>query len=533
MFKKELLLFLLCLPSLLFAKKPEPNKEDNTPFAKINNDVRTLCSAEYGGRLAGTPGEDLSATYIQNRFKSIGILPYKNKYEWEFDFKGGARIGNNAYFNIFDNKLTIGTDVIFLPYGKGNDIKGFALPNVNEPDNVWLIPISKLNLLSSNSPQKLLYEFASNCASKKANAIVFLNDVNISQDLTMMNLNTFESLNIPIVFMNYKAYQSYIKPNLKKDWIEVEAKMGYENVNILSKNVIASIDNKAPFNIVIAAHYDHLGNQGVLYQGADNNASGVAALLSVAEMVKNYGLKRFNYIFIAFSGTEFDLQGSKAFIQQNDYLLNNISCMINLDKVGRYDAIKKNIFINGVGTSPIWMPTLAKINKGFNLNIDSTGVGYGDYNSFYYKNIPVLNISTGYNDDYNRPSDDEKKINYQGIFEVSSYTYRLLSELDKQTKLIFNKTKEIVPDLDKLKTDIGIIHELTYNQNGCRIATTLPGSKADKAGMLSGDVLVKIGAFPIIDFEDYIEALTKTTKGVETTFIVKRDKKEYKFFLVL
>ncbi|MBK8143607.1 MAG: PDZ domain-containing protein [Bacteroidetes bacterium] len=78
-----------------------------------------------------------------------------------------------------------------------------------------------------------------------------------------------------------------------------------------------------------------------------------------------------------------------------------------------------------------------------------------------------------------------------------------------------------------------MVHDFSFNQNGCRVATTLPGSKAAKAGILSGDVLIKIGAFPIIAVEDYIESLNKSTPGKEVTIIVKRGKMDYKFFVVL
>jgi S1-C subfamily serine protease len=130
-------------------------------------------------------------------------------------------------------------------------------------------------------------------------------------------------------------------------------------------------------------------------------------------------------------------------------------------------------------------------------------------------------------------SDVENKINANGVFDIASFSYRILAELDKQTKLIFNHTKDIMPALKKIKSDIGVVHDFSFNQNGCRVATTLPGSKAAKAGILSGDVLIKIGAFPIIDVEDYIESLNKSTPGKEVTIIVKRGKMDYKFFVVL
>lgn len=532
MIKKYVLFVGLFMSLNCFGKKID-DKSDNTPAGKIKNDISELCSAKFEGRLAGTDGEKLAADYIENRFKEMNIPEYKSKYQWDFTFKGGVRLGNNAYFKVFENKLAIGADVIFLPYGKGNSLMGSAMPNVNEPDNVWLIPISKLKLNVASNPQKVLHDYAQDCANQQASAVLFLNDVDASQDLSMLNLNSFEQVKVPVLFMNAKAYQTHIKPNLRKDWIEIDGKLGYENSNVTSRNVIACIDNKAPFNIVIAAHYDHIGNTGTLYQGADHNASGVAALLSVAEMVKAYNLKRFNYIFLALSGHESDMQGAKAFLQQNEFMLNNISCMINLDMLGRLDNAKKELFVNGVGTSPAWGPLLQKVNKGLSLQIDSTGVGYSDYNLFYYKSIPVLNVSTGYHDDYNRESDEEKKINYNGIVEISGFVYRMIFDLDKQSKLIFNITKNMMAELSNLKSDIGVIHDFTFNQNGCRIAATLPGSTADKAGMLHGDVIIKIGAFNIIDLEDYKEALSKSITGKEITIVVKRGKTDYKFFVVL
>lgn len=532
MIKNGILLFLMLISLHGFAKKID-DKADNSPASKIKNDIAFLCSEKCEGRLAGSSGEKEAAKYIESRLAELKIAPFKSKYQWDFSYKGGARLGANAYFKIFENKLTIGSDIIFLPYGKGNTVLGSAMPNVNEPDNVWLVPISKLKLNSTNSPQKILHDYAELCAQQSASAVLYLNDLDASQDLTMLNLNSFDQVNVPVVFMNAKAYQTNIKPNLKKDWIEVDGKLGYENSNLTGRNVIGYIDNKAPFSIVVAAHYDHIGNPGALFKGANQNASGVAALLSVAEMVKAYNLRRFNYFFVALSGHENDMQGAKAFIQQNEFMINNISCMLNLDQVGRLDNSKVELYLSGIGTSPAWGPLLQKANKGLTLQTDSSGVGYGDYNAFYYKNIPVLNISTGYNDDYHRVSDEEKKINNSGVFEISSFTYRILAELDKQTKLIFNQTKDIMPALKKLKSDIGIIHDFTFNQNGCRVAATLPGSKAAKAGIVSGDILIKIGAFPIIDLEDYIESLNKSTPGKEVTIIVKRGKMDYKFFVVL
>lgn len=530
---KRLVVVFLCLISIsVFAKKIIPPKEENTPIENLKKDITELCSSKYGGRLTGTKGEELSANYIEKRFKKIGISGYKGKYQYGFDFKGGTVIGKDAYFKVFENKLSIGKDVVFFPYAKGNIINGQAMPRVYEENNVWLVPISTINYNSTNSPQKLLFEFASKCIEKNAGSIVFLNDIDNSKDLNMQALENFDPLNIAVAFINNKCYLDYIKPNMKKDWLDIDARLGYENLSGTSNNVIASIDNKAPFTVIVAAHYDHLGEVGVLYPGADNNASGVASLLLLSEMIRNNNFKKFNYIFIALSGKENGMQGAKGFIKQNEFSLNNVTCMIDLDMVGRLNN-NKDLYLSGVGTSPFWGLALQKINKGFNLQIDSSGVGYGEYSLFYEKNIPVLNISSGFQPEYNRYTDTEDKINYNGIFDITNFSFKLIQELEKENKLIFNKTGNNLKYLTQLKNDIGILHDFSYNQNGCRVATTIPNSKADKAGIQTGDVITKIGTFNIIDTDDYVEAISKSTIGKEVTIIIKRNKVELRFFVTI
>jgi hypothetical protein len=519
-------------PLVIFAKA-DKDKIDQSPVGKIKRDVEFLSSANLEGRLTGSKGEQIAADYIENRFKTIGLAPYKSKYKWEFTTKVGMKVGDNAYFKIFDNPLTIGNEVIVMPYGLGSKVGGFALPKVNEPNNVWLVPMTELNLKASNTPQKLMYEYAKNCINNGASSIVFYNDGESVQDVSLLNLPTFEPLSKPVVVLNSKSYVRYIKPNLKKDWIIVDGILGFEEANATGKNVTGFIDNKAPFTVIVSASFDHLGNFGNMQFGADNNASGVAALLAIAEMLKASGLKRYNYLLIAFSGKEQDYQGSKIFLQQNEFLVPSISCMIDLDMLGRFNATTRSVYVKGVGTSPTWSSLLQTMNKGFKLNIDSSGYGLSDYTTFYKNNIPVLCFSTGYHDDYRRNTDVSDKLNFVGEYDIINYIYRIVSEIDKQSKLIFNKTNDQLQKLENQKLDLGIIPDFSYTDYGVKIATTMPQKKANIAGMMSGDIITKIGPFTIYDFEEYLKAMKKTEPGREVTIIVKRGNNEFKFFVVL
>lgn len=525
--KKMYSLLLVALILSSFGKDP---KEDFSPLGKIKTDIEFLASPALKGRLTGTDGEDKAAEYIESRFRGLGISGYKGKYKWDFNANVGVRIDKNAYFNLFNNKLNIGTDVIFLPYGTGNKISGLTMPHVYEQDNVWLVPISDAKVEETNDFQKRVYDYANNCIRQGAASVVFFNDIGTLYDFANVNFNSFESLSKPVALINNKAYLNHLKPNLKKDWIDIDAKLGYENASTTGKNVAAMIDNHAALTIVIAAHYDHIGDG---FQGADDNASGVAALLNIAETISKNKLRRYNYLFIAFSGSEQDYQGSVAFLKQNEHLKNAFSCMIDLDMLGRYDASSKELHISGAGTSPTWIPLLQQLNKGYNLRIDSSGIGYSDFSTFYKNNIPSIRVSTGYHPDYLKSSDTPDKINYTGELFAINFVYSLIEELENKSKLVFTKTNDYIPKIESLQSDLGIIPDNSFDKNGIKVAACKPNKMAEKAGIVSGDVISKIGEFIIVDLNDYLEALTKTNKGKETTIIVKRNNNEYKFFVVL
>ena len=524
--------YLLSILFLLFTLQTfgQRAKSDNLLTGQLKLDIATLAADQMSGRLTGSPEAAKAADYIERRFTEIGIPPYKNKYQWEFTAKTGFRLGKDAYFKIFNDKLTIGKDVIFFPFGTGNKLRGQVMPNVNEPDNVWLVPSHVLKLNETNNPQKVIYEYARDAISHGASSVVFFNDASALQDMSALNLLSFESVTAPVAFINYSAYQQYILPGMKKDWIDIDARLGIEDASSTGRNVMAMVNNNAPLTIVVGANYDHVGIQGEIYNGADNNASGVAALFALATQVKDKGLNRYNYLFIAFAGREQSYQGSTAFLAQNEHLLNAFSCMINLDKVGRLNSDKK-LFFSGIGTSTAWLPLLEKNNRGFKLDIDTSGLGYSDHNSFYKKQIPVLHVSTGYHDDYMTPKDDADKINYSGEASVVNFVSALLSDLDNQSKLTFIKTNDVVSRLEKAKLDFGIIPNFTFDENGILVDHCMANKLAQQSGIKAGDVIIKIGPFKIIDFDDYIDAMTKTDKNVETAIVIKRDDMEYKFFV--
>lgn len=298
------------------------------------------------------------------------------------------------------------------------------------------------------------------------------------------------------------------------------------------KNVVGYIDNKASTTVIIGAHYDHLGFGGAgnsrdtggpaIHNGADDNASGVAALLFVADELKKSKIKKNNYLFLAFSAEELGLVGSKKFIESKSIDLKKVNYMINMDMVGRLNE-EKVLAVNGSGTSPTWATVLSKVNNNrLKIKTSESGLGPSDHASFYVQDIPVLHFFTGQHADYHKPSDDSERINYEGLSEVANYIVALVKELDGKGKLMFTKTKDEQPQATRFKVSLGVMPDYVYDGEGLRIDGVMADRPAQKAGLEKGDVLIQIADLPIKTVQDYMAALGKFNKGDQVVVRAKR-----------
>ncbi len=297
-------------------------------------------------------------------------------------------------------------------------------------------------------------------------------------------------------------------------------------------NVVGYIDNGAPATVIIGAHYDHLGLGGSgsgslstdvdeIHNGADDNASGVAGLLYIAGQLARGKDKTNNYLFIAFSGEELGLFGSKHYADNPTIDLATANYMINMDMVGRLDSV---LVINGVGTSPSWNTSLEKIRtEGYTITTTESGVGPSDHTSFYRKDIPSIHFFTGQHKDYHKPTDDANLVNHEGIRQVGDHILALIHELNGQDKLAFTKTKDT--DSRKaasFKVTLGVMPDYTYQGDGMRIDGVLDDRPAFNAGMEDGDIILQIGETPVGNIYDYMGALANYGKGQKAMVKVKR-----------
>ncbi|PHN03863.1 peptidase M28 [Flavilitoribacter nigricans DSM 23189 = NBRC 102662] len=309
-------------------------------------------------------------------------------------------------------------------------------------------------------------------------------------------------------------------------------------------NVVAFLDNGAANTIVIGAHYDHLGQgnfsslhagERAIHNGADDNASGIAAMLRLATELKEGKASGNNYLFIAFSGEELGLFGSKYFVNNPTINLGTVNYMINMDMVGRLNE-EKVLAVYGVGTSPAFRSVLENIRiGGIKITTSDSGVGPSDHTSFYLKDLPVLHFFTGQHREYHKPADDSGLINYNGLMEVTDYIMALLEQLDDDAKLAFSKTKDESEDdqkVSKFKVTLGVMPDYVHSGTGMRIDAVLDDKPAQKAGIQDGDVVIRIGDMEVKDIYGYMEGLSHYKSGDKAKVKVKRGDKELEFDVV-
>ena len=324
-----------------------------------------------------------------------------------------------------------------------------------------------------------------------------------------------------------QAFTARVSNNPHAKPEEGEARTGH--------NVVALLDNGADRTVVIGAHYDHLGygefgsrhvGDPMIHNGADDNASGISAMLRIAEKLKASSAKNNNYLFIGFSGEELGLFGSKYYADNATIELSSINYMLNMDMVGRLNE-EKVLAISGAGTSPVWKEKLEKIKVGnINIKTSDSGVGPSDHTSFYLKDIPVLHFFTGQHREYHKPEDDSPLINYQGIADISDFIVQLIESIDGNGELAFTKTKDEQQTRSSFKVTLGIMPDYVNDEPGLRIDAVMEDRPAANAGIQDGDIILKMGDIEIKDVYAYMEALGKFEKGQEIEVVVKRGKKK-------
>ena len=530
-----LLLVLPFLPS--FAQKAK--KADKVTQTNLEAHIRYLADDKLEGRRTGTPGEKLAGDYISIEFSRAGLQPKGDNNGWlqAFEVNEGRFVSPDSYFSVNGREFVLNKEYFPLtisPSGTAEGSPAIALQESGEP---WFLDLKDLLDAGQGNPhfslETAIRAKAKEYSKKGANALILYNTSKIADNLSYDRKDRPEPAVIPIVYITKEVKRKYLKDESAS--LDTKIKVGFTEKKRTGHNVVGYLDNGAPNTVIIGAHYDHLGygeDSNSLYRGAerqihngaDDNASGVAAAIELARLLKESRLKNNNYLFIAFSGEELGLFGSKYFVEHPTIDWQKVNYMINLDMIGRLRDSTHTLIIGGYGTSPAWAEACnnAGDKKYFTLQFDSSGIGPSDHTSFYRKGIPVLFFFTGTHSDYHKPTDDADKINYAGELQVLKFIYGILEKENNKGKLAFLTTRETMTDIPHFTVTLGIMPDYTFSGSGVRADGISEGRPAQKAGLKAGDVILQLGSWPVPSMEKYMEALSKFKKGDSTTVKYRR-----------
>lgn len=326
--------------------------------------------------------------------------------------------------------------------------------------------------------------------------------------------------------------------------IKAIGEVSLEKTQLKVKNVIACIPGSgtlAEETVVIGAHYDHVGMGGPgslapgtieVHNGADDNASGTAALLEVAlrfSREDRNGEPRRRLVFIAFTGEERGLLGSRHYVAHPRFPIEKTVAMINLDMVGR--MADRQLIVFGTGTAPTFDRMIDAMSHRYSLKISKQieGLGPSDHQPFYEQKVPVLHLFTGLHNDYHRPSDDFDKINTVGMATITDMVYQLgldLTKTPERPKYLAVKGRANIRIPIERKAKLGIRMSLNDAGSAVEIASVTSGSPAENAGLQSGDWILSVDGDRVTNPEKVSERLAKKSEGEQVTLRIQRGQQQ-------
>ncbi len=554
---------------------------------ELKADVEFLASDSLKGRKAGHEGDLLAAEFIHEKFKDAGLeLMYNNGYQF-FGLIADAAIGEGNNLNIngksyevekdflpysFSANLLVEAPVVFVGYGLDVEQDSLKWNDYKEMDvsGKWVLALQ--GDPDMDNPQSEFVPYSSERAKaltasdKKAAGLILVAGPAFNEKDELSSLvfdKNSSSYSIPVIQVTRVA-ADYILAGTGETVESLETKMldlkipvhvvtesdVLANVNVQlkeseSQNVVAFVpgtdeDLKNEY-VVVGAHYDHLGMGGAgsgsravdtvaVHNGADDNASGVAAIIEIAEKTVSEGKNKRSVIFAAFGAEEMGLIGSKQFTADPPVEMNKIVAMFNFDMVGRLDTATHALSIGGTKTAKETESILNEFNPGFELAFSEEGVGPSDHASFYLQNIPVFFISTGAHSDYHTPNDDTEFINFDGLQQVSKYGYDLIIEVaNRDSSLTF---QEAGPKYQRsrggrFKVTLGVMPDYAgMEKRGMRVDAVTKGKPAEKGGMKKGDIITSIEGKKVGNIYDYMNRLQTLEAGQTISVDVIRDEKQ-------
>lgn len=554
---------------------------------ELREHIEYLSSDKLKGRLTGSEGDSLASEYIKNMLTSYGFSPLEGDGFQRFTVTKQILPGANNRMSAlgrdyipekdfipmgFSSNGGTEAEVIFAGYGfvintdslKWNDYSGLDVKNK------WVM-ILRADPEVTNT-RSIFIPFSGDrdkalIAKDMGAAGVLLISGPASDDqdsFEALNKNDF-SVGIPVfrikrdvadqILSKAQATVSALEKKLNDSRKPfrlstgvtlsgnaeiVREESGTRNIAMILPGSDEELKNEY---IIIGAHFDHLGMGGPgsssravdttgVHHGADDNASGVAMMLELAEKLsKTKGSHKRSIICIGFTGEEMGLLGSKYYTENPGIDLKKVNAMINLDMVGRLRETN-TLQISGTGTAEGFRDLIYSISDTALIKLALSEEGYGpsDHSAFYGKNIPVLFYSTGAHLDYHTPDDIADSINYNGMITISSLVFNMSSKLATSPEKL--KYTESGPKIEQGRparrkgVTLGIMPDFAGNiKNGLRADFVTPGKPAAIGGMKKGDIITAINGKPVNNIQDYMFRMGQLKAGETISVEVLREGK--------
>ena len=542
------LLLILCKPAL--SQPTQYNLEKN-----MRQHVAYLASDSLEGRATGSEGERLAYEYIIKAFESMELEPQgdNESYLQAFEFTAEKRYTKNNELSVNGTPLIIEEQYYPLAYSGNASAKGtlidvgygISAPDLGHDDykgkkklkgRIFLIATGNPDADNPHSDYAPYAGWDKKLELAKKHGAAGIIVVGDDPPPAANNLRRkAKRIDLPVVYVS-KGLPAGEKR-------QISMKVEVEKVKKTGHNVLAYIDKGAENTIVLGAHYDHLGHgesggslhtgAPEIHNGADDNASGVAMIIELARWLTHADISGNNYLIAAFSGEELGLYGSAHFAQNFNIKTESVNYMLNFDMVGRLDSITHKVQINGTGTSPTWSVLTEIEVPQLGVSVTESGVGPSDHSSFYWQKIPAIHFFTGAHNDYHKPSDDYEKVNFDGMEVIYEYVQTLIDSLDDDGKLEFTTTKqEKKKAAPRFKVTMGVMPDYMFDEKGMRISGIIDDRPAAKAGLLAGDIVIKLGDVKVEDMMTYMEALSALKAGDETKVTISRNGEIMEFSIV-
>lgn len=400
--------------------------------AQMRKDMVYLTSENTKGRQAGTKGEEVAGMYIEQRMAAIGLQPIAPKrYRQAFTYRGANKLGKDCKITIGKNHIFMPEEAIPAPFSAEGNEENFVMPESEEANAPWLVQLYNNKFEAQNGKfdwEHAAYQKAKYAEERGASAVILYDNFNAINKPRHSHQSSYKKLSIPVIVVFYESYNKYIKP--LRLITPVTININYQKEIHTSVNILGYVNNNAPTTIVLTAYYDHLGINGTNYfPGANENASGVVALLNIANKLKNAQLSKYNYMVVALSAHEYDMNGIKTLIKSDLFKSKKIAALINFNSVGRLKP-NRELFIEGIASGNNWEKLIENAPKNIKIKPSLDLKTKSDELIAYQNKIPVLLITTGPFDDKRQLTDLPSKINFKGMEEISNFSLQLLVQLN-------------------------------------------------------------------------------------------------------